>query len=331
MRPASKVAAAALTLAFAAGCADSPVQPNPTETSHSEAAWTEGVLNGEDVQDLQHPVVDLTGRIDARTILPIDLFDPIGLLVPAPAGDIGPGSAIIITIPNEGSFGCTANFVFTDRGVQYLGAAGHCFLPPDRTATHGPGADYDASGVVVEVCVSGCEGNFDTNQLLGTWVELGNVAYARQQTGSQAVGHDFGVVEIPAALSDRVRTSMPVWGGPTGTHTLALGDPACHYGNGVVFGEVFLTKARVGVGGGSTAESWAGDFAAAFGDSGSGLVACEPAGATLAGAGAVGVLTHLGVRLDPATGEHGVVLGTTINRAIAMAGEAGLQLSLVLP
>lgn len=61
-----------------------------------------------------------------------------------------------------------------------------------------------------------------------------------------------------------------------------------------------------------------------------GLVACEAVAATFEGRGAVGVLTHLGVRLDPLTDEHGVVLGPTIAHAVEMATEARLKLSLVL-
>jgi hypothetical protein len=51
-------------------------------------------------------------------------------------------------------------------------------------------------------------------------------------------------------------------------------------------------------------------------------------GADLRGQGAAGVLTHLGVEVG--VPQHGFVLGTTIGRAIEMAQEAGLQISLVL-
>ena len=73
-----------------------------------------------------------------------------------------------------------------------------------------------------------------------------------------------------------------------------------------------------------------GDFAAAFGDSGSGLVGCVNDGLGFHGTGAVGVLTHIGVSFDETTGEQGVTFGTTIARAIEMGGEAGLRLKLVL-
>lgn len=316
----SKAVAATLALAFTSACADSPSAPAAVERAdHETALLTGGELS------LVRPVIDLTAAVDARTVVPLEL------LTPEAASDIGPGSAILITIPDEGTFGCSANFIWQGRGRFYLGAAGHCFLPADRFATHGPGADYDASGVVVEVCIDGCEGNFDTSVLLGTWVRLGRVAYARQQTGADAVGHDFGVVEIPKKIDAVVRRELPVWGGPTGVHNLQLGDFGCHYGNGVAVGEVYPTKARVGVGGGSDDISWFGDFAGAFGDSGSAMVVCESVDATFEGRGAVGILTHLGVALDETTLEHGVVLGTTVVRAIEMANEANLKLSLVLP
>ena len=117
--------------------------------------------------------------------------------------------------------------------------------------------------------------------------------------------------------------------GPTGIDHFALGDPGCHYGNGVGAGELYPTKARVGVGGISDDEAWAGDFVASFGDSGSGMVECTSTGTTFAGRGAVGILTHLGFWIS-ATGGHGVVLGTTVEQAMRMATEARLSLTLAL-
>ena len=303
---------AALSAACTAG--DAPLGPR-AQSSLVPAGTT-----------LQRLRVDVTTWADLRTTI------PLALVTPQAAGNIGPGSAIIITIPDEGRFGCTANFVWASQGKRYLGAAGHCFIPADLAATHGPGADYDASGVVVEVCVEGCEGNFRTNQLTGTWVTLGKVAYARQTLDGEDVGNDFGVVEIPRQVQDQIRLTMPVWGGPSGTQTLGIGDYACHYGHGLGVGEVFVTKARVGVGGGSDDDSWMGDFAAAFGDSGSGLVGCVNNGiGSFQGTGAIGVLTHIGVSLDETTGEHGSTFGTTVARAIEMGEEARLRLSLVMP
>ena len=285
---------------------------------------------------LRRPRVDVTDWTDQSTTVPVHL------VTPRAARNIGPGSAIIITIPDEGRFGCTANFVWSQGAKRYLGAAGHCFLPADKKATHGAGADYDASGVTVQVCVEGCEGNFRTAQLVGTLVNLGNVAYARQTnaTGDEDVGNDFGVVEIPAEAAALIRPEMPVWGGPKGIDVLDQGEFGCHYGNGLVVGEAFPTKARVGVGGGGDKNFWMGDFAGAFGDSGSGLVSCVSDILGFHGQGAVGVLTHLGFSACPCDvkfkhlrvkAQHGVIFGTTVRRAKEMAGEAGLALAVVEP
>lgn len=310
-----RTAALALAVGLMAGCRDAAVAPA------SQPAFG---LAGD--MEVQRPRVDVTAWEDLTISIPLDL------VTPASASNIGPGSAIIMTIPDEGRFGCTANFIWAAGGRRYLGAAGHCFLPADRAATHGPGADYDASGVVVEVCIENCEGNFRTNQITGTWVTLGNVAYARQTFAGEDVGNDFGIVEIPKQVRDFIRLELPVWGGPNGVETLELGDYACHYGHGLVTGEVFVTKARVGVGGGSDDDAWMGDFAGAFGDSGSPLIGCVNDGlGSFAGTGAIGVLTHLGVGIDETTGEHGTIFGTTVARAIEMGREAGLKLSLVLP
>jgi hypothetical protein len=284
--------------------------------------------------EIRKPKIDVTKWVN-KTIR-----KPPSLLLPAGPEGIGPGSPILVTIPNDGTYGCSANFVWRDGNRLYLGAAGHCFVSAANKATHGEGADFDATGVSVDVCVQNCEGNFDAMTLVGTVVTLGRVAYARQTdpTGTEDVGNDFGVVEIPASAHHLIRPSMPVWGGFRGVEMMAFGEPACHYGNGVVTGETFVTKARVGVGGGSDGNSWYGDFVAAPGDSGSGIMGCESNGLSFSGTRVIGVLTHLGV----GTGEveyngiktrveHGFVLGNTIARSIEMAREAGLNLSVVEP
>lgn len=337
MRPIPTFPTLALAAALLAACSiEDPVATSP-DPAQVDAQWSETAATEITEADLTRPRVDLAGWTDQSAVVPLHL------VTPEAAGNIGPGSAIVITIPDEGRFGCTANFVWTGGSGLYLGSAGHCFLPGDKRATHGEGADYDASGVEVMVCVEDCEGNFRTNLLLGTWVELGSVAYARQTnaSGDEQVGHDFGVVGIPSEVARFVRAAMPVWGGPTGVDDeLESGEPGCHYGHGLLVGETFLTKARVGVGGGSDKKFWMGDFAGSFGDSGSGLVSCESDVLGFHGLGAVGVLTHLGLQVCPCDvkfkhlrvkAQHGVIFGTTIARSKEMAREAGLHLSVVLP
>jgi len=277
------------------------------------------------------PRLDVTGWVNAtRTI-------PAQLVTPAMAQNIGPGSNLLIDIPGEGTFGCTANFIWASGNDRYLGAAGHCFLPAAAVATHGPGANYNASGVVVQVCVNNCSFGGETGFVVtGDLVQLGAVAYARQTGPGGDVGNDFGVVTIPLALAPMIRASMPVFGGPTSVDTVTQGELICHYGNGVIVGETFLTMARVGVGGGSNATSWMADLVAAPGDSGSAVQTCDGGLTGIHGRGAAGILTDISVSVCPCnvgsmTFQHGVVSGTTIARAIAMASEAGLALSVVFP
>src|SRR5438876_4212193 len=161
--------------------------------------------------DVVRPRIDLTPMTRLTTVV------PLALVTPAMAQNIGPGSHLLIDIPNAGTFGCTANFVWASGNVRYLGAAGHCFLPASATATHGVGANYDASGVVVRVCVSNCSfGGATGFTVTGTLVQLGAVVYARKTDADGDIGNDVGVVTIPMALASMVRPSMPVFGGPTG-------------------------------------------------------------------------------------------------------------------
>jgi hypothetical protein len=279
----------------------------------------------------RRPRIDLTPMINLTRVI------PEALVTPAMAENIGPGSHLLITIPGEGTFGCTANFVWAAGATRYLGAAGHCFIPAVSTATHGPGADYDASGVIVRVCVSNCSFGGETGFILtGDLVNLGSVAYARQTAFDGDIGNDFGVVTIPASLATRIRASMPVFGGPSGVEDVDSGDLLCHYGNGVLVGETFATMARTGAGGGSEANYWMGDLAAAPGDSGSAVETCSSDATGIQGLNAVGILTHLSLQVCPCSIgpieiQQGVVFGTTVARAIAMASEAGLSLTLVMP
>ena len=248
---------------------------------------------------------------------------PPSFPVPSQATGIGPGSHLFIS----GIGTCTANFVWTDGVKRYLGSAGHCFLPGGKTATHGPGADYNASGHVVRVCVSSCLfGGAAGSFVSGNLVTLGKVVYARQQTGGAEIGHDFGIVEIPPNLWHLIRTALPVYGGPVagpdGRST--IGSMVCHYGNGIAVGEVMPTMSRAGFGvsHNDAQGSWGVLAAAAPGDSGSAIVMCSLQNGVLRGGAPLGVLTHL------AAG-GGVVWGTTIAKAKAMALQANINLSLL--
>lgn len=267
-------------------------------------------------EDAQRLAFDLTGALDRTVTL------PLAAPLPADATGIGPGSMLITTIEGV-DYLCTANWVWRSGGAHYLGAAGHCFLPEDRTSTHGAGRDYDASGVRVRVCVADCGFGGQLGFLLtGTLVDLGEVAYARQTRDGFAIGNDFGVVRIPDHLVSSIRREMPVWGRAAAVGELQPGDLTCHYGHASALGEVFVTKARVGVGIVTMPDgSWRSAVASNQGDSGAAVATCRVVNGDIEASSAFGLLTHLS-----GTG----VAGTTVPRAVQLAAEASLALTVAL-
>lgn len=260
---------------------------------------------------VRREMLSTAGLVDRR-----EFVEPEHLPAPTASTGIGPGSRIYVT-HYEGEFLCSANFIWNDGTNLYLGTAGHCIVPSDRTATHGPGADYNAAGSIVRVCVSGCNfGGQSAFILEGTTVLLGPASYGRQTLGGVDVGNDFGLIRIPPSLYPQVRTSMPVWGGPTsGTNPTSIdGKPICQYGHGMIVGETYLTQAKVGVG--MNVNAGAGSFQYLLGgmpgDSGSPAVMCATDGGGLHGAAALGIHTHSSIAYTP------VKLGTTIAKAKAM-------------
>lgn len=245
------------------------------------------------------------------------LAGPTALPGPSAGDGVGPGSYLLIEQTDGNSYICTANFVWAgSTGVRYLGAAGHCFLPPDVEAA--PSRNPGRYVKRVQVCVSGCAFGGQLGAVLqGTMRDLGPVAYARQSRSGEDVGNDFGLVRVPTGM--RTRSAVPVWGGPTGAAPIGFLQPVCVYGNAAGFGEVFATKARFGVGGSSHDGAWFATMPSFQGDSGAAVVNCPG----LTGTTAVGVLTHL------ATDGTGVIAGTTVSRAKAMAAAAGLTINLV--
>lgn len=265
---------------------------------------------------LARAALDVTDWADATTTLPLG--------VPAPEGatGIGPGSHLLIDRP-DGTYACTANWIWRDGPRHYLGAAGHCFLAETETSSHGADRDADVSLVSVRVCVEGCNFGGQSGFIFtGTTRQLGAVAYARQTVDGKDVGNDFGLVRIPDALLDEVRPGLPVWGAPTTVQSVRAGSLTCHYGNAMVFGETMPTMARTGVGYGSLPDgSWRIATASAPGDSGAALALCTADATGTRAVGAAGVLTHLA---------GGLVAGTSMPRAQQMATEAGLSIQPVL-
>jgi hypothetical protein len=267
--------------------------------------------------------------------------------VPSDSIGIGPGSTLLTNffdpVDNASYIGiCSAAHVMRDRttGRLYLSAAGHCFMGETFATTHGPDADWDRANTTrVRVCVEGCLGGGSGlvsgafGVYPGTTRDIGvgpvKLDYARQRTGAAAVGHDFGIVEIPPELCGEIRTDMPVWGGPGSADTsrrVQQGDLLVHYGNSVGLGEVFPQKGRAGIGMGSNDLRWLARLAAFQGDSGSALnIATVSAESLVEGEHAGGVLTHIII-----TPDTGALAGTNTARGIQMAAaDAGFDLELV--
>lgn len=246
--------------------------------------------------------------------------------VPTTNGWIGPGAHLLITMDSQPGliFGCTANFLWTSSTKTYLGAAGHCFIPPSAVSTHGTGANYNPSGTHVRVCIGGCEFGGQTGFILtGTTAALGPVAYARQTASDGDIGNDFGIVEVPSSLASRENPAMPVWGGPTAATGVIAGN-ICFYGNAAGLGETIATKARMGRITSVSTKAWYAAAPSFEGDSGSAVVTCGVAADSgVHGVVAAGILTHL------ALGSVGTTAGTTVPRAKAMATEASLTIDVV--
>jgi hypothetical protein len=258
---------------------------------------------------------------------PTDLETVAASSVPETSDGIGPGSMLFITAPGGGEAACTANFVWTDAsGTTYLGAAGHCFLGSSAAGGRELDEGTDLADVSVRVCVDCRFGGATAlvGGIRGRVVELGDVVYARQRNADgDQVGHDFGLVEVPAAVEDLLDPTMPTWGGPTETGRIDGGDPVVQYGNGVVTGETVATKSRTGVGTANDAASgsWTAALPAAPGDSGSAVQVGELTASGLAGVEAAGITTHVGT-----SGTS----GTNLSKATQLATEAGLDIEVVL-
>lgn len=275
----------------------------------------------------QRLMLDMTGwENDTEVVAPAHLPSL------AEATKIGPGTHLLIE-RGSSTFGCTTAFVFKGtrwiNGVPdtryYLGSAGHCFLPTDSVASHGRGADYNAAKYNrVYACLRDCRfGGQVGFRITGDLVRLSKVSYARQTGRGGDVGNDFGIVRVPKSLYKYLRPTMPVWRGPTRTQNISLGSITCHYGNGFVLGETFVTMARAGTGVFAGRSWWEAAHPIAPGDSGSAMNTCVRDSSGVHGRGAAGVVTH-GVGVGPHPMAY--AFGTTVPRGILLARQAGIEL-----
>lgn len=245
---------------------------------------------------------------------------------------IGPGTQLLMDEDGDGwgEWLCTANFVWKDQsGNLYLGAAGHCFMPQGQVATTSAGGSYTPTWKVY-ACLDDCllggqSGTAMQDLIIEQFVQLGTIAYARQSQGGVDIGNDFGLVRIPSNMRQLASPEVPAWGGPAGVdNSFGLGKTALIHGNGAYDGEVFATKSRVGVSLGASTTSFSTLMKSSGGDSGSAIGSLgigQAPGVTVPKA--AGILTH-GLQVPYAGYGLGLMMGTTVPQAKAMATQAGL-------
>lgn len=279
------------------------------------------VAAGDERTDIRSgPADPATGDVDAERIPPIDLSDEAVQLqpvnqygVPEQATGIRPGSQMFIELPDGSIAGCTANFIWKKKQQKkqqkqgkkksdlYIGAAGHCFLPAGKAASRKAatpeerkkGEAFDTSKLGgVSVCADCTFGGLSGFVLTVAVHKLGEVVYARQTkpSGEAGLGHDFGLVKIPAEKHEVVNRSIPQWGGPNDVSNRALpvGTPIHQYGAGIVNGEMYLTMGSSGESLGGDDDVWFAAVRASPGDSGSPII-----GAKSTDKPAAGITTHL--------------------------------------
>lgn len=119
---------------------------------------------------------------------------------------------------------CTANFIFSDASSTYIGQAAHCAGLGGASETNGCTAASRPLGTSVSV---------------GGASRPGTLAYSSWLT-MQAVGetdpdacafNDFALVKLDPADADRVDSSVPGFGGPTGVGSAGVGAAIFSFGN----------------------------------------------------------------------------------------------------
>ncbi|HYU60545.1 MAG TPA: hypothetical protein VEK39_07285 [Solirubrobacterales bacterium] len=145
-----------------------------------------------------------------------------GTVAAAPAdaplpGQVGirPGSMMIEP------FICTMNYIFSKGDTLAIGTAGHCL---------------EAGEKVVLLTLAPTGGD-------PVLVELGKILLKRDG----GIGHDYGLVKIPASRYDWVSPTIADVGGPCGEYTGGDPQPVAHYGHGLVGGDGGTPRAGMGI------------------------------------------------------------------------------------
>lgn len=138
---------------------------------------------------------------------------------------------------------CTANFVFTDAADHvYIGQAAHCAEPDDETDTNQCTAQSRPIGTLVTLVGSGVTGSLAYSSRLA-------MRAAGEKDPATCAANDFALVRIPDDQASLVNPTVPVFGGPTGAATAAVGtgDRVYAYGNSNLRGGIEQLSPQQGV------------------------------------------------------------------------------------
>src|SRR6185295_9354583 len=121
---------------------------------------------------------------------------------------------------------CTANFVFTDGATVYLGQAAHCSGTGGSTETDGCTSGSLPIGTAVEVTGASRPGVLAYN----SWLTM---QQAGETNADTCAYNDLALIRIDPADVDKVKPSIPFFGGPTGLQATgtAVGDRVFSYGS----------------------------------------------------------------------------------------------------
>ena len=242
----------------------------------------------------------------------------LGLIAGLLYGGGGPVSAAAAIQPGSritsGSSACTMNFIYRDvvsetttstTSGAYRRTTETTDLTGDSQITEEPAlyagtAGHCVSGVGARV--SNADGSF------------GTVAFSVHNDSD-----DFAFIKIDRDKEHLVNPTMLGFDGPTGVISgsdARPGDAAHVYGHGLVFGETELTRPRTGILNAADSFRYRATLPIIFGDSG-GPVLHEDGSA-------LGIVVHL-----TATGDLSTMDGNTVERALTVAAENGLNLEVV--
>jgi hypothetical protein len=183
---------------------------------------------------------------------PLETISPEGctyLTGPDSATPVGVGSCSGVR-PGAGfsaaGAGCSLNFVFTDEaGNEYIGTAGHCYVPGGSDVTWAPGA--------------------------GPFARQDGSTFGHAVFAVLKPGYDFALIRLAdGVIAD---PSMCHFGGPTSLYDAFDSTPLVlhQYGRGIVLGDTVPGRSGFTVTGGNDNMITA-YLPVTFGDSGSGVI-----------------------------------------------------------